>query len=143
MRNYSFKSKSRQMVSFKQQGWTMWGMLFVLSVLFVVAFIGMQLVPVYSGNENVKNAMRVSLEDRDLSKITRSAVIKGMNKQLYLDGATGVIDFKKDLKISRSRNKFIVQVSYSREVPIVANISLVAKFNPKAECALNGRCDIK
>lgn len=130
-------------LSKKQGGWTMWSMMFVLSVLFVLAYIGMQLVPIYSSNTNIKNAMRVSLEDKDLSRITRSKVINGMKKQLYLDGASGLIDFKNKFKVARARDEFTVEAEYQREVPLVANLVLVAKFNPKATCTLNGRCEIE
>ena len=135
--------KMTSMKVHRQQGWTIWSLLFVLTVMFGLAYVGMQLVPVYSANGNLKNAMRISLENKDLSKISRTQIIRTMKKQMSLDGASDLIDFKKDLKISRARNKFLMEATYQSEVPLVANLSLVAKFKPKAECQLNGRCDIK
>ena len=126
-----------------RQGWTMWSMLFVLSVLFVVAYIGMQLVPIYSANSNIKNAMMVSLQDKDLSKITRSKVVKAMESQLYLDGSSSLVDFKNGFKVARARNEFKVEVIYEREVPLVSNLVLVARFHPIATCTLNGRCEVE
>ncbi len=126
---------------FSQQGWTIWSMMFVLSVLFVMAYIGMQLVPIYSANSNVKNAMYVSLEDKDLRKMTRVKVVRGMKSQMYLDGSADLFDFKEDLKLSRSKNTFTIEVTYEQEVPLIANLVLVAKFNPKVECELSGRCE--
>ncbi|MBX2848892.1 MAG: DUF4845 domain-containing protein [Acidiferrobacterales bacterium] len=125
----------------KQGGWTMWSMMFVLGVLFVVAYLGMQLVPIFSANESVKNAMRISLNDKDLRKITRRDVIAEMQNQLYLDGNDKLIDYKNELKVARTRNQFIVEASYEREVPLVANLFLIARFNPKIECELSGQCD--
>ncbi len=140
-----YSEKNQRVNSFKaissQAGWTMWSMLFVMSVLFVVAYVAIQLVPIFSANENVKNAMRQSVEDKDLSKISRNQIIRGMQDQLYLDGSHELLDYKKDLNMARNRNKFLLEVKYEREVPLVANLVLIARFNPKVECELNGRCD--
>jgi len=140
-----YSKKNQRVNSFKaigsQAGWTMWSMLFVMSVLFVAAYIVIQLVPIFSANENVKNAMRQSVEDKDLRKISRNQIIRGMQDQLYLDGSHELLDYKKDLNMARNRNKFLLEVKYEREVPLVANLVLIARFNPKVECELNGRCD--
>ncbi len=113
----------------------------MMGVVFIAAYILMQLVPIYSGNESVKNAMYVSLEDKNLQRITRARIVQGMQNQLYLDGSSGLFNYKKDLKMTRSRNTFTLEVAYQREVPLVANLVLVAKFNPKVECDLTGRCE--
>ena len=127
----------------RQAGWTMWSMMFVMSVVFVAAYIIMQLVPIYAANENIKNAMSVSLENKDMARITRSQIIKGMQNQLYLDGASGLIDFKNGFSVKKSKGVVTASASYEREVPLVANLVLVAKFTPTAECEKNGRCEIK
>lgn len=124
-----------------QQGWTIWSMMFVLSVLFVLAYLGMQLVPIFSTNGAIEGAMRQSVEGSDLRKITRRQVIGEMNKQLYIDGNHELLDYKNDVKMSRNKNKFILEAIYEREVPLVANLVLIARFNPKVECDLIGRCD--
>jgi len=124
----------------RQQGWTMWSLLFVLGVLMLFAYVGMQLVPVYGANGNIVNAMERSVDNKDLRKITRAEIIRSMNSQLYLDGTHELLDYKNDLKVSRNRNKFIVQVSYERKVPLFFNISVAADFKPKLECGLSGSC---
>ncbi len=124
-----------------QQGWTVWSLMFVLSVLFVLAYLGMQLIPIYSTNGAVRTAMVQSVEGQDLRKVTRRHVIGEMNKQLYIDSNHEVLDYKNDVKMSRTRNKFVLEANYVREVPLVANLVLIARFNPKVECDLTGRCD--
>ena len=127
----------------RQAGWTMWSMLFVMAVVFIAAYIIIQLVPIYAANENVKNAMFVSLENKNMVSITRGQVIRGMQNQLYLDGTSDLIDFKNDFKMTKSNGKVIASATYQREVPLVANLVLLAKFSPKAECEKNGRCEVK
>lgn len=135
----TIQSKQKQFRSIaNQQGWTFWSLMFVLGVLFVAAYITMQLIPIYGANNNLKNSMKVSVEDKDLRQITRSQIIKGMQAQLYLDGSSSIIDFKKDLKVTRNKKELVIQANYSRDVPLVMNLRLVADFNPALKCPLAG-----
>lgn len=124
-----------------QAGWTFWSLAFTLSTLMFFAYVGMQLVPVYSANNNVQNAINLSVEGSDLRRVNRTEIIKRIRAQLYLDGAHEMLDFKDDLKVSRSRNRFVVEAIYERKIPLFANISVAVDFHPKADCDLNGRCD--
>ncbi len=126
-----------------QKGWTFWSLLFTLSVVFIAAYIGMQLVPVYASNQNVVNALEISLDGKNLRTITRNQIIKGVRDQLYIDGTTDLLNFKDDFKVARNRERLVVEATYNREIPLVGNLVLVAKFNPRAECQLNGRCEVK
>jgi len=122
-----------------QRGATFWSMCFVLAVLGLFAYVGMQLVPIYTVNSNVKNAMNLTLDDSeiDLQAATRSQIEERMDKQLYLDGSHNVLNYKKDLKIRRSDQKFILETSYTRIVPLFFNLSLMAEFNNVVERELN------
>ena len=113
----------------RQQGWTFWTLLFTLSVLMFFAYIGMQLVPVYSANENIKNAMERSVEDVDLSKVNRSVIVRKLNDQLYLDGSHKLLDYKTDLVVRRTRQIFTVETHYQREIPLFFNIYMLVKFD--------------
>ncbi len=124
----------------RQQGWTLWSLLFVLGVLLFFAYVGMQLVPVYGANGNIVNAMERSVDGQDLRRITRAEIIRKMNSQLYLDGTHQLLDYKNDLKVSRNRNKFVLQVNYERKIPLFFNISVAADFEPRLECSLSGQC---
>lgn len=134
--------KNKQPKNFrKQQGWTFWSLGFTLSVIVFFAFVGMQLVPVYSANENIRNAMKRSVDDVDLRTITRRKVIRKIDDQLYLDGTSGLLDYKNDIKMSRNRNSFTLIADYAREIPLFFNLSIKAKFDTTIECDLDGNCD--
>ena len=128
------KVNSRNISNISQQkGWTMWSLMFVLGVVGLFAYIGFQLVPVYSTNNNIKNAMRITLDNTDPRSVGRSGVISKMNSQLVLDGAFGVIDFKKDLAVKRTQRELILKINYEKRIPLFFNLSLVASFENEAK----------
>lgn len=114
-----------------QQGWTMWSLMFVLGVVMFFAYVGMQLVPVYSANSNVKNAMQISVDGLSRNKISRAEIVRAMRSQLYLDGNDELIDYKEELNIERSQRELIVKVNYKRQIPLFFNLSLLAEFDNK------------
>ena len=125
----------------KQQGWTMWSLAFTLGTIMFFAYVGMQLVPVYSANENVRKAMSNSVQNADLRTITRSKVIRKISDQLYLDGSHELLDYKTDIKMSRNRSTFTLIADYAREIPLFFNLSIKAKFDTTIECDLDGNCE--
>jgi len=138
-----FSSNTPFSIISRQGGWTFWSLTFTLSVISFFSYIGMQLVPIYSSNANIENAMERSVEGANLKTVGRAQIIKKMNQQLYLDGSHKLLNYKEDLKIKRSRSKFTLQVAYERKVPILSNINLVVSFDPMLECDFTGRCDKK
>lgn len=142
MRPMQNTTRQKPMVRFSRQaGWTFWSLAFTMGVIMFFAYVGMQLVPVYSTNQNIKNAMVVAVEGSDLRKVSRGQIIERMNRQLYMDSSHEVLDYKNDLKVKRSRNQFTVEAIYEAKVPLFSNISVTVDFNPKIECDLNGRCE--
>ncbi|MFT5572495.1 MAG: hypothetical protein ACI9FR_001418 [Cryomorphaceae bacterium] len=120
--------------SFKtQQGWTFWGLLFVMNVILFFSYVGMQLVPVYSANQNIKNSMNLAVDNSDLRRVNRFQIIKAMQAQLYLDGSHQLLNYKTDLKVLRSTKQFVVETHYNREIPLFYNLSLKAKFDNVVE----------
>jgi hypothetical protein len=117
----------------RQAGLTFWGVLFFAALAVFTAYIVMQLVPVYTVNSSIKNAMELSLDDLNLRRATRAQVVRNIQQQLYLDGTSKALDYKRDLKIQRSREQFIIETSYYPEVPIFSNISLLVKFDNRVE----------
>ena len=121
----------------RQGGWTFWSVVFIAALVVSASYVVMQLVPIYAVNNNIKNAMDLAIKESDLRKVSRAQIIRSLDQQLYLDESHRVLDYKRDLKISRSRSHFIMQVSYEREVPLLANVSLLVRFNNVEEHQLN------
>ena len=141
MKTKSNHSNAKLLINIRRQGgWSFWSMIFTLSVVVFFSYIGMQLVPIYSGNSNIENAMERSVDGSDLRKVGRAQIIKKMNQQLYLDGSHELLDYKTDLVIKRTRSLLTIQTVYDREVPIAANMKLVVSFDNLLECELSGKC---
>jgi len=111
-----------------QRGWTMWSLMFIAGFICLAGYIGLQLFPVYTTNNSVKNAMNLAIESVEQGKVTRASVTRAIDNQLYLDGAHNLLDYNKDLEIKRSKRDLIIQVNYERRVPLFFNLSLVATF---------------
>lgn len=136
--------KKIKMKTFKSQaGWTIWSLIFTLGTIGFFAYVGMKMVPMYSENNNITNAMERSLDNVDVRRVTRSKIINAMEKQLYLDGADEIVDYKKALTITRTNSQFKMVLDYERTVPLFANISILATFTPVLECDLSGSCEKK
>ena len=124
----AFNKQSKFASIDRQQGWTMWSIMFVAGIIVLFSYIGIQLVPVYTTNSNVTNSMKVAIDGLSPNNVSRSAVIRTMTAQLNLDGAVELLDFKKDLVVKRTQRQIIVQVNYERRVELFYNLSLVATF---------------
>ena len=134
LRTSKFLANKKQLKNIKRQGsWTFWSLLFVLLVVLFFAYVGMQLVPIFSENENVKNAMQLAIDNVDPQKGTRQQVIRKLQDQLYLDGSHYLLDYKTDLKVSRSRKQFIIETHYRREIPLFFNVGVFANFDNVVE----------
>ncbi len=127
MNEIQFESKSFKKVS-TQKGWTLWSMIFVIGVIVLFTYIGIQLVPVYTTNGNITKAMQLSLDNLSANKVSRAAIIKTIDAQLYLDGTHELLDYKKDLEVKRTPRELVINVNYERSVPLFYNLSLVATF---------------
>ena len=132
-----FSVANTQLKNIKRQGgWTFWSLMFVLLTVLFFAYVGMQLVPVYSENENVKNAMQLAIDNVDPQKGTRQQVVRTLQDQLYLDGSHYLLDYKTDLKVRRSRKQFIIETNYRREIPLFFNLGVFANFDNIVEKSL-------
>ena len=137
LRTSKFPANRKQLKNINRQGgWTFWSLLFVLLIGFLFAYVGMQLVPVFSANENVKHAMQLTIDNLDPNRATRQQVVRKIQAQLYLDGSHYLIDYKDDLKVIRSRKKFIIETHYRREIPLFYNVGLYANFDNVVERSL-------
>jgi len=92
MKQAKFNSKSFKKID-QQKGWTLWSLIFVIGVLILFTYVGFQLVPVYTTNSNIQKAMQLSLDNVSSSKVSRAAIIKTIDAQLYLDGTHELLDY--------------------------------------------------
>ena len=112
LRASTFCANKRQLKNIKRQGgWTFWSLLFVLLTVFFFEYVGMQLAPIFAENK----------------------VVRMLQNQLYLDGSHALLDYKTDLKVTRSRKKFIIETHYRREIHLFFNIGVFVTFDNVVE----------
>ena len=134
LRASTFCANKRQLKNIKRQGgWTFWSLLFVLLTVFFFAYVGMQLAPIFAENKNVENAMQLAIDNVDPTKTNRRQVVRKLQNQLYLDGSHALLDYKTDLKFTRSRKEFIIETHYRREVHLFFNIGVFVTFDNVVE----------
>ncbi len=119
-----------------QQGMTMWGMMFVIAVIAAVVFLFFKLFPPYKDNFKVRASLDSVVREAG-GDITREQLLEGLSRRFDIDDISH-INLREDLQIAtRGRNK-IITINYEHEVPIVANIYVVLKFENEKQVAAGG-----
>lgn len=102
----------------------------VILVLFMV-FLGLKLAPVYLEYFNVVSSVNSLRDDPDLGRKNTATVLGLLKRRFEINDVKRVKS--NNVKITRSRNKTIVEVKYEARVSIVGNIDLIASFEKRGE----------
>jgi hypothetical protein len=112
---------------YKQRGLTLTGMLIGSIILVLVAVVGMKVVPVYVDNATIKKNLVAVAGDSNLQNANAAQIRLAFTKRAQVDGIKVVS--AKDVKIVKDKEKLILSVAYTVEVPLVSNISLKFDFD--------------
>ena len=123
--NDVIKNRGKTMKSLKKaQGITLIGFVFVLGVLGIFLYAGMQIGPVYMEHFSVKDAMdRVAKEGGNM---TPSEIKSMLGKSLNISYVTQVS--AKDFKVVRGNGRQL-QVDYVVEKEFIGNLGFTMKFS--------------
>jgi len=113
----------------RQRGLSMLGFLFVAAVVVACVMVGFRVMPAYIEYYSVTKALEEALANtKDLNSAAevRSAFQKRVDAG-YIESVGG-----KDLEISKNKNEVTASVSWSRKLPLVANVSLWLDFDASA-----------
>lgn len=105
---------------------TLISFLIVVSLVLLGLFVGSRLMPAYSGFGRVMSVMR---EVQNISGVETKDVhfIRAEIARRFEAG--GITDVTaKDLKISRKRGGFEVEVRYEKRVSMLSTLGVIAKF---------------
>jgi Domain of unknown function (DUF4845) len=110
----------------KQRGVTMIGWIFLLIPVAIVLYAGIRLGPIYLNWGKVVRCMDRTADEAsgdDPLGVVRAAI----EKRLDIEG----IEFpdSKDFVFRREGHSWVIEVEYEDGAPLVANVSLVAKFS--------------
>lgn len=115
----------------RQGGMTLIGMLLIAGLVALVGYGVMRLVPVYMTQMKVKNILS-GLESEFVGQSPSSAqVLNSITKRLDIDMVT--VPTRQDFSVLKTDRGLRVEVYYERQVPYIANLSLVATFEDAVE----------
>ncbi len=108
----------------KAQGITLVGFIIMLALLGVVAYAGMQIVPVYLDHHSVVKAMKTAADES--ANQTPAEIKTRIDKLLYIS----YVDVVKpsDFKVVRGNGREL-KVEYEVEKPFIGNLFFTMKFN--------------
>ena len=113
----------------RERGLSMLGFLFVAAVVVTCAMIGFRVLPAYIEYYSVQKALEKSLaEAKDLN--SAAEIRKAFQRHAdagYIDSVSG-----RDIDVVKSKNEVTASVSWTRKLPMVANVSLLLEFDATA-----------
>jgi len=113
----------------RQRGLSMIGFLFVAAVVVTCVMIGFRVLPSYIEYYSIQKALAQSLADvGDLS--SAAEVRKAFQKRAdagYIDSVSG-----RDIEVVKVKNEVTASASWTRKLPMVANVSLLLEFEATA-----------
>ena len=113
----------------RQRGLSMLGFLFVAVVVVTCVMIGFRVLPSYIEYYSVQKALEQALADtQDLN--SAADVRKAFQKRVdagYIDSVSG-----RDIDVVKSKNEVTASASWTRKLPMVANVSLLLEFEATA-----------
>ena len=113
----------------RQRGLSMIGFLFVAVVVVVCIMIGFRVAPAYIEYYSVTKALEEALYNaKDLNSAAeiRSAFQRKADAG-YIESVTG-----KDIDVVKNKNEVTASASWTRKLPLVANVSLLLDFEATA-----------
>ena len=113
----------------RQRGLSMLGFLFVAAVVIVCVMVGFRVMPAYIEFYSVQKALEQTLADtKDLNS---AAEIRNVFQRRVDSGYIESVQ-SQDLEITKSKNEVTASVSWTRKLPLVANVSLFLEFDASA-----------
>lgn len=117
-----------------QKGFTFWSLTFTIGTIAIVALLTMKLLPAYSEFFAIKKAINRLETEGSLSAMSEDEIRRAFDRSTAIDDIHTVKP--KDLKIRRtSDGETVVSTEYEVEVPLVANVSALLKFNASTKNA--------
>ena len=115
----------------QQKGFSLSGLLVISFFLIILALLGMKLVPVYleysSIHKNlVATAKEAGTQDSDFNQIKLA-----FSKRAQIDNIKSIT--VQDIKINKVNGRTVLSTQYSKQIPLVSNISLNIDFEATSE----------
>jgi len=115
----------------RQRGMSIMMGLFVLIVVAFIGLVGLKLFPVYTESMKIDHALQGLIDDPSLSSQTPKDMAFSLVRRLDIDGVYLIKEsnWKDYMTITKSKGKVEITVKWRKEIPLFANLSLVADFD--------------
>ena len=111
----------------RQRGMSMWSLMFVLTVLGFVVYIGFLLFPPYMADFKVKSTLDQLAKQSDVGSMSRDDIINSLDKRFDIDDIKH-INLKQDLKVEKRGPNRLIMIDYEVEAQVAGNVSMLLKF---------------
>ncbi|GKS69634.1 protein of unknown function [Nitrosomonas sp. PY1] len=115
----------------QQKGFSLSGLLVVSFFLILLSLLGMKLVPAYLEYSSIQKnlvatAKEVGIQDSDFNQIRLAFA-----KRAQIDNIKSIT--AQDIKINKVNGRTILSTQYSKQIPLVSNLSLKIDFEATSE----------
>ncbi len=110
-----------------QSGMTMLGFLITLSVVILLAYCAMKIVPMYIEFYSVKKALASMAKEPDLANAPKDKIRASFARHMQIDYVSVIKP--EMLKIETTDAGYNLLVDYERREPLIANLDVVGKFH--------------
>jgi len=117
-----------------QTGLTFITWLFIMLIAGFFALLTLKLVPIYIENMGVKSVIESMHEDSKVANSSIAGIRTIIKKRLSINQ---IYDFPQEyIKITKGKNRLIVDITYDKVEPIIGNVSVLVSFSEKLDIEL-------
>jgi hypothetical protein len=109
-----------------QRGVTFIGWMFLLAPLAVVGYAAIRLTPIYLNYSRVAQSMEQTAQESRADDGAQN-IRFALEKRLDINGVS--FPESKDFTVRRDGQSWVLEIEYEDPAPLLAQVSLVAKFN--------------
>lgn len=115
------------MMRVRQNGMTMWGAAFVISIAVIFLFLLFKLLPPYLEDLKVSTAMEGLSHEANVGAVSRGELVERLERRFDIDNVTNVKAAQ--LSLQQQGKTKIMRITYEVVVPLVYNVSALLEFD--------------
>lgn len=115
----------------RQKGMTGVGWLLLLSLLGILVFMGIKIVPMYLENYAVKASLKGLAESETIATDSAAEVYNSLSHRLDVNGIDSI--GREQIEVNKSPGALRVTVTYEVQRPLIANLDVVGYFEEVLE----------
>lgn len=115
----------------QQKGFSLSGLLVISFFLIILALLGMKLVPVYLEYSSIQKNLAATAKEAGTQDSDFNQIRLAFAKRAQIDNIKSIT--VQDIKINKVNGRTVLSTQYSKQIPLVSNISLNIDFEATSE----------